>query len=114
MTVAGKLVRPAFRPWIVARAEIESAEKEAAMPLRDHFRPPVEEKHSWDELHGGWPMVIVQQLYPILPEGFVAAPSVHLGTSFEIDVSAYEQNDRAAFAKTNDESGGVAVATWAP
>ena len=22
------------------------------MPLRDHFRPPVEKRHSWDELHG--------------------------------------------------------------
>jgi hypothetical protein len=32
------------------------------MPLRDHFRPPVEERHSWDELHGGWPMIIVQTL----------------------------------------------------
>ncbi len=22
------------------------------MPLRDHFRPPVDNEHSWDELHG--------------------------------------------------------------
>jgi hypothetical protein len=22
------------------------------MPLRDHFRPPVEDRHSWDELRG--------------------------------------------------------------
>jgi hypothetical protein len=51
------------------------------VPLRDHFRPPVESKHSWDELHGMWPAVIVQQLFPILPEGYVAAPGVHLGTS---------------------------------
>ena len=29
------------------------------MPLRDHFRPPVENEHSWDELHGMWPAVIV-------------------------------------------------------
>ena len=45
------------------------------MPLRDHFRPPVEDEHSWDELHGMWPAVIVQQLFPILPEGYVAAPA---------------------------------------
>lgn len=49
------------------------------MPLRDHFRPPVESRHSWDELHGMWPAVIVQQLFPLLPEGYVAAPGVHLG-----------------------------------
>ena len=30
--------------------------------MRDHFRPPVEREHSWDELHGMWPAVIVQQL----------------------------------------------------
>ena len=63
------------------------------MPLRDHFRPPVENKHSWDELHGMWPAVIVQQLFPILPEGYVAAPRVHLGTACEIDVSTYERDE---------------------
>ena len=35
------------------------------MPLRDHFRPPVEQRHSWDELHGGWPMIIVQKLFAL-------------------------------------------------
>src|SRR6185312_17398425 len=71
--------------WSGSRATLQSG-KEAPMPLRDHFRPPVEDKHSWEELHGGWPMVIVQHLFPILPEGYVAAPSVHLGAAFEIDV----------------------------
>jgi hypothetical protein len=90
-------------------------EKERRMPLRDHFRPPVESKHSWDELHGMWPAVIVQQLFPILPKGFLAAPGVHLGAAFEIDVSTYEQNGATREEKAGDESnGGVAVATWAP
>lgn len=84
------------------------------MPLRDHFRPPVDAKHSWDELHGGWPMVIVQQLFPLLPTGFVAAPGVHLGTSFEIDVSAYEQDEPSPRTDGGNGNGGVAVATWAP
>ena len=39
---------------------LQSSTGESAMPLRDHFRPPVEQRHSWDELHGGWPMIIVQ------------------------------------------------------
>ena len=30
------------------------------MPLRDHFRSPVNDTHSWDEVHGGWPMEIVR------------------------------------------------------
>ncbi len=41
-------------------------------------------------------MVIVQKLFPLLPDGFVAAPGVHLGAMFEIDVSAYEQDERDA------------------
>ena len=84
------------------------------MPLRDHFRPPVENKHSWDELHGMWPAVIVQQLFPILPERYVAAPRVHLGTAFEIDVSTYERDEPARLERPRDGNGGVAVAAWAP
>ena len=84
------------------------------MPLRDHFRPPVESKHSWDELHGMWPMVIVQQLFPLLPEGYVAAPRVHLGTAFEIDVSTYLRDEPARHERPSEGNGGVAVATWAP
>src|ERR1019366_8295760 len=83
------------RPWIVARERLQSEGKEHPMPLRDHFRPPVEAKHSWDELHGGWPAVIVQQLFPILPKEYVAAPRVHLGTAFEIDGTASEPNEPA-------------------
>jgi hypothetical protein len=29
------------------------------MPLRDHFHSPLDDKRSWDELHGAWPTVIV-------------------------------------------------------
>lgn len=50
------------------------------MPLRDHFRSPLDDVHSWDELHGMWPAMIVRALAEILPEPYVAAPSVHLGT----------------------------------
>jgi len=28
------------------------------MPLRDHFRSPINDRHSWDSLHGGWPTSI--------------------------------------------------------
>jgi hypothetical protein len=90
---------------------LEFSKKEARMPLRDHFRPPVEDQHSWDELHGMWPAVIVQQLFPILPEGYVAAPRVHLGTAFEIDVSTYERDGPARPARPRDGNG--AVAGWA-
>jgi hypothetical protein len=84
------------------------------MPLRDHFRPPVENQHSWDELHGMWPAVIVQQLFPLLPEGYIAAPRVHLGTAFEIDVSTFERDEPARQERQGDGSSGIAVAAWAP
>ena len=61
------------------------------MPLRDHFRPPVDDESSWDEVHGGWPMVMVQQLLRILPLPFVAKPGVHLGSEFEVDICTFER-----------------------
>ena len=63
------------------------------MPLRDHFRPPVSKRSSWEGFHGGWPMRIVEELAPRLPDGFVAEPRVHLGSYYEIDVCTFEQHD---------------------
>jgi hypothetical protein len=80
------------------------------MPLRDHFRSPVNDRHTWDELHSMWPAMLVRQLYHILPAGFVAAPGVHLGKAFEIDVSTFE-TDRLRGAAPSPVDGGVATAT---
>ncbi len=44
------------------------------MPLRDHFRPPLDLHHSWGELHGYWPAIICQHLFRKLPPGYIAAP----------------------------------------
>ena len=83
------------------------------MPLRDHFRPPLSEITSWEGLHGGWPMVIVQQLGKNLPAQFVAEPRVHLGAQVEIDVAAFDEEDsRRAFAGPTQT--GLATAVWAP
>jgi hypothetical protein len=83
------------------------------MPLRDHFRPPLTLRHSWDELHGGWPMKIVESLLPNLPPNFVAAPQIHLGGGVEIDVATFENEDSDKFASAaNGETGSPAVAVW--
>src|ERR1700744_5633694 len=81
------------------------------MPLRDHFRSPVNDRHTWDELHNGWPMMIVRYLFDILPAGYVSAPGVHFGKLFEIDVSTFERDEPAetGFA-TGTGDGGVATA----
>ncbi len=85
------------------------------MPLRDHFRPSIWTKSSWEGFHGGWPMTMVQELSKVLPEDFTAEPRVHLGTYFEIDVCAYE-GDENSTPRTTAVSGSASVATaaWAP
>jgi hypothetical protein len=60
------------------------------MPLRDHFRAPLDDAHSWEELHGQWPAVIVQHLRKQLPPGYEAAPRVHSGAQDEYEVRIYD------------------------
>ena len=50
------------------------------MPLRDHFRPPLDDLTSWEGFHAQWPAVIVQHLRKRLPAGYVAEPRVHFGS----------------------------------
>ncbi len=83
------------------------------MPLRDHFRYPLDNKHRWDSLHGGWPMKICESLFPQLTEEFVALPTVHLGGSAEIDIGAFENDARGEYPPWSaNGDGGTAVAEW--
>jgi hypothetical protein len=84
------------------------------MPLRDHFRSPVNDTHSWDEVHGQWPGEIVRQLTTILPTGFRAAPQVHLGSSFEVDVGAYDLDSRDPDAALGSGGGTATLTATAP
>jgi hypothetical protein len=85
------------------------------MPLRDHFRPPLDDLTSWEGFHGGWPMVIVQSLQRKLPRRYVAAPRVHSGALIEIDVATFEKDDPVpSFQDAGNGNGGVATAVWAP
>jgi hypothetical protein len=63
------------------------------MPLRDHFRPPLDDYASWEEFHGGWPMEIVRSLSNKLPSNYVAGPHVHHGAFIEVDVAAFEHGE---------------------
>jgi hypothetical protein len=83
------------------------------MPLRDHFGPPLAERRSWEEVHGQWPAMIVQQLFGLLPEGFEAAPRVHLGSFFEIDIATFEP-DETSPASGSPANQGSATAVEAP
>jgi Protein of unknown function (DUF4058) len=85
------------------------------MPLRDHFRQPLDDETQWEGFHGGWPMMIVAQLTRNLPRRYVAAPRVHSGAAVEIDVAAYEKDASGAPLPIESQgNGGVATAVWAP
>ena len=83
------------------------------MPLRDHFRPPVSSRVTWEEIHAMWPARIVLALRTLLPKGYVAGPKTHRGSQIEIDVSAFEQDDSPRLQSSSD-TGAVATAPWAP
>lgn len=57
------------------------------MPLRDHFRLPVKNRHSWDAFFGMYPMMLVRQLFDVLPAGSASAPRVHFGKESKINLS---------------------------
>ena len=61
------------------------------MPLRDHFRPPVSKRSSWEGFHGSGRCDHREEFAPRLPDGFVAEPRVHLGSYYEIDICTFEQ-----------------------
>ncbi len=80
------------------------------MPLRDHFRPPLFKKRRWDVLHGAWPTMIVQRLFPLLPARYFAGPNVHLSHSFEVDIGAMDEGESNG-SQPDSSGGGIAVAT---
>ncbi len=84
------------------------------MPLRDHFRPPLDNVASWEGFHGQWPAVIVHHLRQKLPAGFVAEPRVHSGSYVEIDVAAFEKDEPPSLPAIGEGNGGVATAAWSP
>lgn len=80
------------------------------MPLIDHFAPPLSRERHWDGFHSAWANEIVRQLnHHLLPDRFVAEPYIKLGANVEIDVATFQQRENRAI-----ESGGLALATYAP
>jgi hypothetical protein len=66
------------------------------MPLRDHFRPPLDDTRHWEGFHATWPVMIVAQLRRSLPRGFFAEPRVHSGLSL-YEVLVYDENRHRQF-----------------
>jgi Protein of unknown function (DUF4058) len=97
-----------------AKAGSDLIEEEPSVPLRDHFRPPLDKKRSWDGLHGQWPAMIVLELAKHLPRRYAAAPNIHLGSSIEIDVATFEEEipETPSIVEEN-HGGGPGMAAWA-
>jgi hypothetical protein len=55
------------------------------MPLRDHFRPPLFPRRSWEDFHAGWTVMLRTDLNRHLPTGFFAEAQTHLGPIVEMD-----------------------------
>ncbi len=51
------------------------------MPLRDHFRPPLDDLRHREGFHATWPVMIVALLRRKLPRRYFAEPRAHSGSS---------------------------------
>jgi Protein of unknown function (DUF4058) len=85
------------------------------MPLRDHFRPPVSNRHHWPAIHARGATAISDDLNRRLPDRFVAEAPYHLGTFVSADVAEYERDEAVANFEGSGNGGiATAVQTYAP
>jgi hypothetical protein len=85
------------------------------MPLRDHFRPPLESVLPWEGFHATLPVMIVARLRRQLPRRYLVLPRVHSGSSAEIDVATFDgEGGIPELGNGNGNTRGVATAVWAP
>src|SRR5262249_28480720 len=83
---------------------------EGAMPLFDHFHPPLYPHHHWESFHSNWATRIADGIAAVLPPEFQVEEHTHAGPGFEIDVATYE----GAAPPQDAAAGGAALATRPP
>jgi hypothetical protein len=66
-----------------------TAPEGAAMPLLDHFRPPLVDRRDWHSFHHAWAAQLAGDLNDQTPDEFFAEPNVKFG--IEIDVGTFEE-----------------------
>jgi hypothetical protein len=85
------------------------------MPLRDHFRPPLDDDLPWESLHSRWAGNIAAALnLRWLTRDYRALEHTHFGPRIEIDVATVERGSRPASPTPN--GGGIATIplVWSP
>ena len=84
------------------------------MPLRDHFRPPLDLTTSWEGLHGQWPAVIVQQLRKRLPPDMSPSRASIPGRRSRSMSRRSRKTRLRSHSGIIEGNGGAATAVWAP
>jgi hypothetical protein len=89
--------------------KLGNIEEDFAMPLRDHFRPPVSTGWPWDSVHATWTTSIAMLLNQRwLPSSYLALPQTHVGAHVEVDVATFHQEN--VRSRTGN---GIGTAVWA-
>src|SRR5688572_19393077 len=74
------------------RTEQPRSRRRAAMPLLDHFHPPLSAERHWESFHSSWATKLADTLTERwLPPNYIAEEHVHLGPVVEIDVATFER-----------------------
>jgi hypothetical protein len=81
------------------------------MPIRDHFRAPIEYRLPWESLRSSWISEIAGRLNDLLPANFLALDRMRIDGGLEIDIGAAETGGAGHSPGVNGaDGGGVAVA----
>lgn len=83
------------------------------MPLRDHFRPPLDERRPWRSFHATWCSALADLLNDeLLPPGYLALEYVSPGPAIEIDVGSFAEERPAP--GTNGSVATLPRTVWVP
>jgi len=78
---------------------VELGKRKIAVPLLDHFHPPLSTRRPWQSFHTTWASTLADTLNrEILPLGYIALEQVHAGPAVEIVVATRAEQDAAAAA----------------
>jgi hypothetical protein len=75
-----------------------TGKEEQPMPLRDHFRPPLDDLRHWEGFHATWPVMIVAQLRRKLPRHYFAEPWVLPELNAAEDMVIVHEEDEEVWA----------------
>jgi hypothetical protein len=92
-------------------SDYNRAQEDVGMPLRDHFRPPLEDLRHWEGFLAQWPGMIVQALSSQLPQHYVATPRIISGSFVPMDATHLPAQDEYKVRVYDSRRGRRLVAT---